>query len=788
MRNVQKFLLKSLPLLVLITVLFVANDSYAGVLDFFSELKDKAVNAVKDAALSALGIDTSDNCATPVPADSTFCLFCPMFKILFNAGSIIAGKTYTAFSSDLGKLVLVFLAVSLALIILRNIASFGAKDPSALINDIFQKAFIGIVIFFIINKDYYNILNLTLTPLFESGLSFVSGRTTCVNATNILGFTSGINSLSPGGLPVSIGQAIVCAVEDIENKINTLFEFGKWAFCRGMGPDRVLYILPNPIYIVDGILLYFAGICFMVAYPWVMADAVLQLGISFALLPFAVCGYAFNGTKNYLKTLFSWILHSLFTFMFMSILILCILGYINSLLLGTLENGNADPRTVFLNPNDGVAFYGWNMIKIIFVLLIGWLYMPLISDLAGKFSEGAGLTAGAATGQTVRKSVENTANKVAGKSADIAKTAATTVGRVTQRRAKAAVRQTIQHSVNTFGTANGAGGKTVKMFGVTFSTEKNADGSQVLRREWVNPVNGRKHVMIADKYSTIRQEYTANGKLIRNEVQFKHNFAKKYLVDKTTGNINTGAVKALLDSPAAQNPEYRKAIMEQIAINVSKARGGPDMGKYFKSRDVMFDPRDPNKILFVQKDYEGKTTTMQMEIDPSTGQTAIAYEKNDRKGHVMVVDNGLVKVTNINGVMTTKYSAYAMQEHDDILATTDGNQVVERNGSIAADLNPANAGMSGYKGNLMMGMNNILGVQNIGGIAAEDYMRNNIFAEGRRRKTNKFKTNFNIDNERAVSFIANNNSDIIATIDVGGVVRDLSGTVLAGIPADSHII
>lgn len=52
----------------------------------------------------------------------------------------------------------------------------------------------------------------------------------------VIGYSGTAGSGGAGGLPMNVGASIVCAVEDIERKINMLFEFGKWAFCRGNGP------------------------------------------------------------------------------------------------------------------------------------------------------------------------------------------------------------------------------------------------------------------------------------------------------------------------------------------------------------------------------------------------------------------------------------------------------------------------------------------------------------------------------------------------------------------------
>ncbi len=616
MKRIWNNISKYLPLIAGLFVLCYAVDAFAGVADFFGGL-----------AAKALGIDTSDNCVPP--QSHTGCLFCPLFKVLYSAGNTVAAKAYSAFHSDLGKVVGLFLSVSLALIILKNIASMNSQDPGTIINDILNKTFVGIAIYIIVTQDYHNVLNLTLVPIFTSGLEFVSldsvDITSCASAAGIGGFSSHIGANEEAGIPSQIGTTLICSAEYIESKINTLFEYGRWGFCRGMGPDRLWHIIPHPIYLVDSLVLYLGGIFFTVAYPWVLGDAILQLGISMALMPFAVAGYAFKGTKQYLSTVFNWILHTLFVFMFMMILITCLLTYIEGI-INTAAASSGNPKVFFTYPVRGIAFFGPNMFMIIFVLIIGYTYMPQIAQLADQFSKGSALSAAKKFGTFLTDQLDKQAEKVADKAVDIAKDAAVTTGRVSVRRFNAAVRQSVLEATLALGKTDAAGNKRmhIPMIG-TFTAHKNADGSMYLKRERTNFLNGRKHVMVSDKYSTIYQEYDRHGNLIKSKVEFKHNFAKKHLLNKD-GTINVEAYKVLMDSNLAKDPEFKKAIMAQVAADVAKARGY-DIGKHFRSRTVTLDPRNPNKISIEQIDQTGKKTRLSMDINMTTGQVITNFEQ-----------------------------------------------------------------------------------------------------------------------------------------------------------------
>ncbi len=584
----------------------------------------------------------TDSC--PPPSTTTnHCVFCGMFKIIFNASSIIAEKSYTTFSSSLGSLVAIFLTVSIALIILKNLATMGSKEPGALLNEILVKAFICTCIFFIINNDYYSIINLTLTPIFEAGMEFVNSDTgeECAFTGGLYGYSSNLSGSSGGGLPLSIGKIIVCSVAEIESKINMLFQFGTWGFCLGFGPRKILLVIPNLFYIIDGIILYIAGIFFMATYPWVLGDAILQFGIAMALAPFAVAGYAFNGTKNYLPKVFEIILNSLFVFMFMAILMNVVLGYIESLFMAILENSDSNPKVFFTSANEGIAFFGPNMLKLIFILVIGWAYMPSISELAGQFAKGAALSAMSSIGGEIKKGVDKHAGQIGqmglqsaqagvSKSAALAGRGMTKLGRRTM-------------------TAAARGGY-VGFLNKTFTTSTNARGDEILQKE-EKLFFGRKKTTSYDKYLKITQTESAHGNTKQSKATFEADFIKNHLFEKN-GNLNVEALQTVLDGPLAQDPKFREAIMTEVAVQALRMKG-KDIGENFSSRNVVFDPTT-NSISVVQQDHRGKATSFGLKVDMATGQIAMNYNKQTGTGNqVRGIRNKLrSRATNLLGKTT----------------------------------------------------------------------------------------------------------------------------------------
>lgn len=796
MRKVYRNILKFLPIIIVISVLMTPVPAKANLLDWAKDkwdaateigkaaidtvgkcaggiaaCKKAAVDSAQKVASAALGLTPGKDC--PVPVADSPCMFCPMFKILYMASSGVAKASYDAFHSDLGKLILIFMAVSLALIILKNVASMGARDPGSVLNDVFTKAFVCAAIYIIVTQDYFNVLNATIAPIIKDGLSFVGlgdgaggidSMMKCLRSSfSAGGFSMTMGAMSGAVLPTDIGNMVYCAIDNIEQKIHKLFAFGQYAFCLGTGPNKLFLVLPHPVYIIDGLFLYIGGLFFLVAYPWVMADAVLQMGIAFAFLPFAITGYAFSGTKKYLNKTFQWILHSLFVFIFMAILINCVLGYVAKL-LGLIFDTTGNSEVLFTDPNQGIAFYGPNMIKIIFILAVGWVYMPVVRDLANKFSSGSPLSAASKVGGEVTGAMERNFDKVANMATGMAVQGTTGLTRAAVRGGRSQLRRTIMNFTSKHGHDDGYGNQTFTVGGrsapawlksftrnLEFKVEKDGDGDEVLRREFTS-ITGRKHVMLSDQYSTIKQEYTASGQQIKNEVKFKSGFIRKHMMN-SKGEINVGALNAVLNSPLGKNPAYRQAIMEQLSTEVLRSKG-KDIGTYYKSRNVTFNPADPTKITIEQVDHSGRTTKFSLDVNEKTGQAGVSYATTtgkNKKDYEIYFNNGMVEMQTKGkrdgGTIlyeTTKfnYSPTAQKGHDSILEADDTNQVVDKFGVIASDLQQTIGTPPKDNPNyLLHGMESIVGVTSIGTQSMDDFVLHNILQRGRVNETNKFNTN-----------------------------------------------
>ena len=185
----------------------------------------------------------------------------------------------------------------------------------------------------------------------------------------------------------------------------------------------------------------------------------------------------------------------------------------------------------------------------------------------------------------------------------------------------------------------------------------------------------------------------------------------------------------------------------------------------------------------IRKDVTGTQTI-------SHGSSSTVINEKYNAEYETIFDNGLVNISTSGyktegdlrkGAAKTvgektiyKFSEYAQKGHDHFADKIDGNQIIENDGTIARDMDPAFAGLDGYKGDLLFGLDDLAGVQNIKGQDARNYVRDEILKKGRNRRTNKL-TDSNIDWTMDSFYVADDNGNIIGRVDGSGAISGKNG-------------
>ena len=564
---------------------------------FNTPSKSSATNSSVSAnTVAAVAKSTKDCSVSKYRNSFKTCLFCGIFRTLFNTTSKMAGMAFETLSDSIAILVALGMALWLAFYVLKQISSFETKDPRNMMKEILNQAFVVIVVLLLLKMTSEDFMNLLLAPIFETGIDLAKmiisssqGETCNAEAT------AGV--ITDGGLPSSMGVSILCVIDAIQNKILDIMAVGSSAICIGFFVEswKGLFLFPHLGYVISGMLLWIAALLLMVIYPWLLVDSLLQMCIAAVLLPPAIGSYAFKITRGMLaKKVWDTFMNAMFMFIFLSLVISILLMGIDSMMEEAFD------RTVLLNAGENktgwnvliegaksIAWWGLNLLKIIFYLLLGWAVLGEASKFAGSFASGISTGGIGSNVGTLAMSGVRGAGIAAYKGA---KKVSAPVGNLAKEKigdAKRSIQSGImKHRMNELknkGTTDEDGNTTYRnMFGRKFTMNKDGTGyeyknwlGRTRQKEIVTGENGRQ---INVKRKTNRKGITTstyNDGFIKRTVETDKNgneissrsemmtAAGRNLLNKD-GTINSVAWNNISKNSAFSSDETNAALMEQL--------------------------------------------------------------------------------------------------------------------------------------------------------------------------------------------------------------------------------
>lgn len=355
-------------------------------------------------------------------SEHTSCWFCPMFKVLFNTASILAEKAYKALAVSVISVVLVAFAIWVSVVILRHIAAVEVKDPRKMLQEIMLQAFKVFMVVAILKISFYQVMHLTLEPVFNTGMAFVQAISDgpCDSGASYLEGVRGYDEAgyspeaSNGGLPRTIGINILCSIKSMQDSLMRLFGYGWQAWCIAWGPKSWLFgMLPDFGFMFTGIVLMIGGLVLIIAFPWCLVDCVIQMAIASALAPAALGAWAFKVTGRYLKIVWDFFMNAMFNFVFLSIILYIIMTCVD-LFMNKLKENVANGWEFLEDPINGLAYWGVNCLKLVVICLMGWVFLDEGKTFADKFAKGANLGIGKGVGGSMAQGAKK-AGGLAGK-------------------------------------------------------------------------------------------------------------------------------------------------------------------------------------------------------------------------------------------------------------------------------------------------------------------------------------------------------------------------------------
>lgn len=363
------------------------------------------------------GKETVDTCAPYYKYEAKEqCLLCPLFSTVFNTVSEITAISIGAFSNSVVRIVVIGFGIWLAIQILMFVSSIETRDIKDLLQNIITQGFLIVLVVFILKTGAAQFFEGFINPIYETGQSLAAamfddcksgeGNLKCSEEDKkVLAKKSNseIKAVT-NGLPESMGVSIINTMTMMENRVRKFKALGASLMCQSW-KEAMLIFIPHFGYLLTGLGIWLLSMVIIIGVPFLMIDSVLQLGVAGALLPFAIGGFAFKSTRQYSKKVWETFLNSMFAFLFISIVVLIILGTIQATVTDgaeALSTGNYTFDDLFEAGTKGAISYnavlqqfGWfsmPFLKLAFIFILAWSVMSMAKEFADEFAQSISST------------------------------------------------------------------------------------------------------------------------------------------------------------------------------------------------------------------------------------------------------------------------------------------------------------------------------------------------------------------------------------------------------------
>ena len=346
----------------------------------------------------------------PLPAklaESRSCIYCPLFKTIFNAAQSMSTKAYDKLAGPLANVMLIGFAIVIAFMVLKNVSSFTKQDVPKFITELLVNMFKVLVAYYMLknaNIVYGYIVGPVLKAGFEFGSSLLFAENKYLAACDV---SKTLQNVSNGVMPAYLYTNLDCFIRAVQAEVAVPQSVGSSLMCvarnagkESIGPVR--NVLWDFGMMFQGFAIWVMGWIISLAFAFYLIDATIQLGIIGALMPFLIACWPFKATRNYTNKGWGIFMNTFFVYVFMGLVV-----SINVELLGqglTGSKGGFDAIMKALNGNNvqelkellDIGFAGF--LVLVACCLFAFKLTGQASDLAGTMAGGGGPKIGANIG------------------------------------------------------------------------------------------------------------------------------------------------------------------------------------------------------------------------------------------------------------------------------------------------------------------------------------------------------------------------------------------------------
>ena len=247
------------------------------------------------------------------------CMFCSLFQVIYVASDDITALSLNNLSEGFAVVIAIGLAIFIAIQTLGHVSSLTKQDAPKFLDTLIRQTFKFFIAFLLLHF-HRQLLDYILLPILNTGL--VMGRNFLFSNGDDLCAIIPLDKIDVAAYGNELYSNLVCYITTIQREIGFMQAIGSSLLCIGGNSMLQLADFGDGFQMaVVGFILAAFGFLLSIAFAFYLLDAVVQLGIVGALLPFLIASWPFKVTSKYANTGFQMLLNSAFIFVFMGLVV-----------------------------------------------------------------------------------------------------------------------------------------------------------------------------------------------------------------------------------------------------------------------------------------------------------------------------------------------------------------------------------------------------------------------------------------------------------------------------------
>lgn len=269
------------------------------------------------------------------------CFFCPLFAVVYRAADTMATLSMQKLASSFAVLIALGLGIWIAFQTLTHVSSITKQDAPKFLGGLIKQSFKFLIAFLLLQYSG-EIYHWVVNPLLQAGLQFGNSMLFESHLYQDIGKNETTQIVMK---TVFFGEPLYKKLEDfitnVQREIAFMQSIGSTLMCIGgnlmMGAAGMTMDNFGSGFqmMIQGLVLCIFGFLLSLAFAFYLIDAVVQLGIVGALMPFLIACWPFKLTAQYTNKGFSMLLNSFFVFVFVGLVVSINLQLIDAALVTT---------------------------------------------------------------------------------------------------------------------------------------------------------------------------------------------------------------------------------------------------------------------------------------------------------------------------------------------------------------------------------------------------------------------------------------------------------------------